>query len=105
MTNYFEISSESEQKLSDLFCCWIDWFMDEIHLPLETPVYIDAVDKTFTVRDYIREVKEHFGFQNICKQRLSLAYVSGGRTRVLRFLTLTAPVVIGGIVLGDNTFI
>ena len=50
-------------------------------------------------------VKEHFGFQNICKQRLSLAYVSGGRTRVLRFLTLTAPVVIGGIVLGDNTFI
>ncbi len=80
------------------FTSWIEHFLNDIHLSLDVPVYIDETEKTFTVRDYISEIKDKTGIHESCRERLITEYLKSGRVGVLSVLTVTAPLVISQII-------
>ena len=93
MLDYLSITPEQQEKMTEMFSEWIDWFMSRSELDPNEPIFEDK-EIPFTVSDYVNDVKKTFGFQNPCKESLSLALVYGGKDAVMTVIRNTAPLVI-----------
>lgn len=92
--DYFNISDKEQKKMEKLFSEWIDWFANYASLDMDEQIYVDEQGKTFTVSDYIRDIKTVFGFQSPCKEYFTGAFAMGGKDAVMAVIRANAPLVL-----------
>ncbi len=96
MTDFSNISAKEKDSMMRIFAQWIDWFIGENKIDETQGIYEDG-GKTYTVADYVREVKKAFAFQSACKEYLSGAVVEGGIEAALNVMSASAPLVFGSL--------
>lgn len=99
MIDYLNITQSEQEMHMKMFSEWVDWFICQADLSDDDAVFEDYEGTVFNVKNYVDDLKQTFVLQDASKRRMSFAYLHGGKSSLLRYMTGTAPLILKECVL------